>query len=252
MPITRAQKSKNKKTKKKRQTRQTRKKQQTQQTRQTRQTQQNKKKSQYKSSNKSDQERKIRSFRKKQATKKIQRAFRKTDKCAICLDRVLKNANKYCSNLHNDYYHNACIKNWIDRGNINCPICRKQIITNFEPNIDFSTIDLTRLGIDVSNYINDLNTLKRDIEEHDSYYFDNDTRWENYMNLCNNLDITINEYLNNTRILPEQQEESRNIIINFVQSFNGTSEQDRIRDYVNELREELEILEEIRVDREVY
>lgn len=45
------------------------------------------------------------------------------DECSICLGE--KNLNKKLSCQHR--FHDSCIKEWINRGNSTCPICRKII-----------------------------------------------------------------------------------------------------------------------------
>ena len=59
----------------------------------------------------------------------IQRAYRNTDICGICLNLVIKDGNCHS-------FHKKCIKKW---NNHNCPICRKN---SFDIELKYSTVKI--------------------------------------------------------------------------------------------------------------
>ena len=119
-------------------------------------------------------QRKLSSLKKKFATRKLQKAFRK-DKCAICLDRINKKVGNECHDFHAE-----CINGWIDRGNRSCPLCRVPIgLRRFQDIYNIG--DLNRYNTTFHEYINELNELREEFDDIDPSYLE-ETEDENSIN----------------------------------------------------------------------
>lgn len=144
------------------------------------------------------------SLKKKFATRKIQKAFRK-DKCVICLERINKNIKNKCSR-HG--FHDGCINHWINVGNHSCPTCR----------LPLNLIEPTRNSIDnqlLTNYIisfreniTELNELRDELNDLDPVYLEeNDTtnqeiediiqQSQDFINIIQNQGNITQEIINN-------------------------------------------------------
>lgn len=102
----------------------------------------------------------------------IQKAYRNTDICAICLTLVVKNNN----NCHS--FHNKCIKLY---KNYNCPICKKRKI-----NIDF----------DYNTIKSFLIIVKRKLKYYNNHrtFILNKYVFNNIINEAHNLNMNVKEY----------------------------------------------------------
>lgn len=67
--------------------------------------------------------------------------------CFLCSESMIDNTkrNKWCKRCNIQYYHDKCIKQWIDSGNHFCPYCKTSIdldciISNKELNQDSRNI----------------------------------------------------------------------------------------------------------------
>ena len=121
----------------------------------------------FRKNSKNESTKKLSLLKKKFATRKIQKAFRK-DKCVICLDRINKNVKNKCSK-HS--FHDDCINHWIDVGNRSCPTCR--IPMNLSKNENRK--DNHRLipyYAEFINYVNELNFLRDELNELDPAYLE--------------------------------------------------------------------------------
>ena len=131
--------------------------------------------------------RKLSSLKKKFATRKLQKAFRK-DKCAICLDRINKKVGNECHDFHAE-----CINGWIDRGNRSCPLCRVPIgLRRFQDIYNIG--DLNRYNTTFREYINELNELREEFDDIDPSYLE-ETEDENSINNNITLIRSIDLYL---------------------------------------------------------
>lgn len=157
-----------------------------------------------KNSSKSKSRKKLSSLKKKFATRKIQKAFRK-DKCIICLDRINKNIKNKCSRHR---FHDGCINHWINVGNLTCPTCRLplNLIETTRNNIDNQL--LTNYIISFRENITELNELHDELNELDPAYLEeNDStnqeiediiqQSQNFINIIQNQDNIRQETINN-------------------------------------------------------
>jgi len=187
MPISRSQRSKNEKSKQRRlsqlklqkkkdtknKTKDTKKSSSTKDTKKSSSTKDTKKSSSTKDTKKSSStRRKVSSLRKKNASKRIQRAFRKTERCGICLDRVQKNIGNHCHD-----FHPRCIQNWISRGHLTCPTCKQfmpELGIHVQSQLHINTDFIIRIKNEVDEIYNDINDIVNDINELDETALDDE------------------------------------------------------------------------------
>jgi hypothetical protein len=106
------------------------------------------------SSKKKRVRRKLTVLRRIGAARIIQRAFRNTSQCAICLQLV----QKKCGCCHS--FHDSCRERWIGMGKTCCPMCRVELPLSLEHKKQYF--------IDSSNLLKE---LKHCIEIWDPNYF---------------------------------------------------------------------------------
>jgi hypothetical protein len=185
---------------------------------------------------KSKSRKKLSSLKKKFATRKIQKAFRK-DKCVICLDRINKNIKNKCSR-HG--FHDDCINHWINIGNHICPTCRLplNLIEPTRNSIDNQL--LTSYIISFRENITQLNELRDELNDLDPIYLEeNDSTNQEINNILQQSEHFINIIQNQNNITQE--------IINNMEhtKLNGENLINSIRnDYIPTLEEMLNIRNE--------
>ena len=125
---------------------------------------------------------KVAILRRISAARIIQRVFRNTTQCAICLQLV----QKKCGCCHS--FHDTCRERWVGMGKICCPMCRVELPLSLE--------NKKQYFIDSSNLLKE---LKHCIEIWDPNYFDEEEfkSWDRKLTLGNYYIEIIDKQLDN-------------------------------------------------------